>query len=422
MAHQTLHRPFSHKFAVARAGLVAVILRARCRSKNQTSGKTDENLRVEINGLRFREIPPEKYVQLFNIPAACNGAELKGLLKTTVFFTILEQGEHILNLIPQPSATIEHIEVREFNGGEPIILDREEQAEDGNRRPWYTFVFVGLPVKYFSAEITAEKRIRDSDDVKIIIDGVIKKASVRGKFSFWYIIGELLPWIVRGVRGTARRQKIEFEENLDDGIHYIELHADRMPILHRVAFQVGYRETKPEERAAQLVKTHRATIKAAAQEFRVAPAVVGAVIYQEQATNVNFVDTLTDYIGGLLHLNTSIGIGQVRINTAQELEDIYHELKPETNLSLPTDDTFVRVERLKDPYTNIRYVAAKLRFSQERWGRKEFDISDKPEILGTLYNIEDVANPIEPHANPQTNDFGAGVKKNYEKVRRLLGL
>ncbi len=74
---QTIDKPIAHKFTLSRAGLVAVIIRARCRSGNQTLEKTDENLRVEINGLRFREIPPERYVQLFNIPPACNGAGVK---------------------------------------------------------------------------------------------------------------------------------------------------------------------------------------------------------------------------------------------------------------------------------------------------------------------------------------------------------
>jgi hypothetical protein len=150
--------------------------------------------------------------------------------------------------------------------------------------------------------------------------------------------------------------------------------------------------------------------------------VVGTVLYQEQATNVNFTDTLTDYIGGLLYLNTSIGIGQVRVNTARDLENIYPALYPGKDDSLTINDTFIRVERLKDPYTNIRYVAAKLHFSEVRWKKEGFDIGGKPEILGTLYNIEDLNNPVEPHAAPQTNDFGAGVKENYEKVRRLLRL
>lgn len=79
---EVIHKPLTHRFTLSRAGLVAIIIRARCRSRNQTAEKIDENLRVEINGLRFRELPPEKYTQLFNIPPACNGAELKGLEKT----------------------------------------------------------------------------------------------------------------------------------------------------------------------------------------------------------------------------------------------------------------------------------------------------------------------------------------------------
>lgn len=420
--NQILRKPVFHKFAVSRAGLVAIVLRARCKSRDQMPERADENLRVEINRLRFREVTPEKYVQLFNIPSACNGTELKGLSKTLVFFTVLEQGEHVLSLIPRPSATIEEIKVRELAGQEIIVFDREEQAEDGNRRPWYTFVFIGLPIKYFSAQITAEKRKRDSDDVKIIVDGKIKRTSLWGKFSLWYIVGGLLPWPAKDSVRPSAMHSVAFEENLDDGIHYVELHADRMPILHHIEFHVGYRETESEARAAKLVKSYSTAIKAAGQEFRVDPIAVGAMIYQEQATNVSFVDTLTDYVGGLLHVNTSIGIGQVRVNTAGELEKIYPELDPGSDDSLLTNDVFVRVERLKDPYTNARYVAAKLRFSQVRWQEKGFDIHDRPGILGTLYNIEDIRNPIEPNPHPEMNEFGKGVQENYARVKTLLGL
>lgn len=394
----------------------------RCKSRSQIGSNTDENLRVEINGLRFRELPPEKYAQLFNIPPACNGSKLKGAKQTLTLFTVLEQGKHKLNLIPRPSAFVEDIEIRELYGQQHINLELEDQAEDGDRKPWHTFVFIDLPIKYFSAEITVQRRLRDSDDVKVIVDGATKKSSASGKFSFWYLVGSLLPWIVKRSAGTSKKTKIEFDEQLDDGIHYIELYADRMPILHRIEFLIGYYETEAETRAAGLVKYYASLIKYAAQEFGIDPAIVGAVIYQEQATNVNFIDALTDYIGGLLHLNTSIGIGQVRVNTAHNLEKLYPELYPGKDNPPATNDTFIRVERLKDPHTNIRYVAAKLHFSETQWKNAGFNIGDQPEILGALYNIEDVSDPIKPHANPQTNDFGAGVKNNYEKARRLLGL
>lgn len=63
-----------------------------------------------------------------------------------------------------------------------------------------------------------------------------------------------------------------------------------------------------------------------------------------------------------------------------------------------------------------------LLITQEGWRKAGFDIIGKPEILGTLYNIEDIARPVKPHPNPRSNEFGKGVKRNYNKVKILLGL
>lgn len=40
--------PYSHIFEVAKSGLVAIFVSARCKSKKQTQAESDENLRVEI--------------------------------------------------------------------------------------------------------------------------------------------------------------------------------------------------------------------------------------------------------------------------------------------------------------------------------------------------------------------------------------
>ena len=61
---------YNHSFEVFKPGLVATFISARCRSRKQLNSNKDEDLRVEINGLQFREIPPEKRTQLFNIPAS----------------------------------------------------------------------------------------------------------------------------------------------------------------------------------------------------------------------------------------------------------------------------------------------------------------------------------------------------------------
>jgi len=376
-----------------------------------------EDLRVEINKSAYREIPPRKNIQLFNIPPSFNGSKLKGLKKTVVFLTVLNKGSHVVNLIPKDTAFIEEIRIQELKDRQDVELKLGDIAEDGNNVPWYTFVLADLPLSCLSAEIIIQKRFFDSDDIKIIVDGKIKRNKRGGKYKFWYLIGGLLRWLIRLKEGERKKEKAVFNEFLDIGLHYIEFWSDRTPILHKVRLNLKHIEISAEKRAAKLIQNYATEIKDASREFKVNSVIVGGVIYQEQATNVNFVDTLTDYIGGLLHINTSIGIGQVRVESAKSLEKYYSRLRPYPEI---IDDNMVRVERLKDPLTNIRYVAAKIKFSQERWGKVGIDIKNRSEILGTLYNIEDVKNPIEPHDNPKPNEFGKGVANNYDKVKILL--
>lgn len=414
---------YSFDFEVINPGLVAIFVSAKCRSKDQLGLNADEDLRVQLNGLGFREVPSLKNIQFFNVPPALNGACAKGNKKTVVFFTSLDKGKHQLSLISKNSAFVEEIKIQELSGKQDIELVIDEKTEDCNNFSWYTFVLIDLPLKYLSADFIIERRFRDSDDVKIIVDGVITRSIFSGKFKYWYLIGGLLKWFSRERQGEKREMSISLEPKLDSGIHYIEFWADRMPLFRKIRLDFQYAENKASVRAINLVKTYSSIIKDSAKEFKVDPVLVGSVIYQEQSTNVNFIDTLTDNIGGLLHINTSIGIGQVRVRTAKLLEDIYPSLNPlnkEDNLW--ADSNLVRVERLKDPWTNIRYVAAKIKFDQDRWDGAGLSLKNRPEIAGTLYNIEDIKNPIEPSANAESNDFGIGVKDNYGQVEELLDL
>ena len=402
--------------------MVAITVSARCKSSPQLKSTIDEDLRVEINGLQCREVFPQKHVQLFNVPPAFNGTSLRGLQKTVVFLTVLGKGQHVVSLIPRPHAVVEEIDIQELTvSNNAISLNIEKRAENGDRRPWYTFVLVDLPLNKITIEATVERRFWDSDDVKIILNDEVKRNVRGGRHRYWFIIGGILGWVA-GKQGKRERVQAGFSENLDNGIHYLEIHADRMPVLHTVALSFGYLETDAEKRATYVIQQNAAFIKLAAREFAVAPAIVGAVMYQEQATNVNFVDYLADYVGGLVGVNTSIGVAQIRIDTAAALEKHYPSLNPLEEKSSIVDRRIVLVERLKDPLTNIRYAAAKISFTQNRWKEAGFDITSKPDILGTLYNIEDVYNPVTPHDQPAPSDFGSGVARNYSHVEALLAL
>lgn len=239
-----INKQYNHTFNIDKSGLVAVFVSARCRCKKQIRSNIDEDLRIEINGMKFREIPPQKYIQVFNIPAAWNGSDLRGLKKTIVFLTVLNKGDHIVSLIPKNSAFIEEIKVQELSGKQDVYLEIEEQAEDGDRRPWYTFVLVDLALKEFSADVTVKWRGLDSDDVKLIINGEIKKNNLSILHRYWLWSANIFRKLLR-----RERQTKSFQEDLSKSIHCIEFWADRMPILHEITLNLGKIEMPQGEEA-----------------------------------------------------------------------------------------------------------------------------------------------------------------------------
>ncbi len=75
--------------------------------------------------------------------------------------------------------------------------------------------------------------------------------------------------------------------------------------------------------------------------------------------------------------------------------------------------------RLTVESENVNYVAAYLRYFQDRWKDVYPEIDGKTDILATLYN-QDETRP--PHNNPESNPFGADAKEEYHYMRQLLAL
>jgi len=226
---------FDYDFDVEKRGLCVISIIATCRSGKQTKERGGEDLGVEIDGQSFREIPPDKNIQLYNIPVSWNGTKLKGLNKTVVFILWLEKGNHKITFIPNKGAKIENIKIEFIESTSKIKFNLKEQAENGDRRPWYTFVLVNLSLKFLTIKVTTKWRFPDSDDVKLIIDGKIQKPE--GFFSKWR------NWLWSGSIFTKLFQKETqvktIETNLAKGSHYIEFWADKTPTLHNVELDFG---------------------------------------------------------------------------------------------------------------------------------------------------------------------------------------
>ncbi len=191
--------------------------------------------------------------------------------------------------------------------------------------------------------------------------------------------------------------------------------------------------------ASEIIKRNATAIKNAGAYYGVNPAIIAACIYTEQITNVNSRDKLTDVLA--YFLDTSIGIGQVKVSTAKMLEDEgyiastkYRSMETYAGTILILWDTpgysngtayasnrnEAIAKRLTSESENINYVAAYLKYFQDRWKDVYPEIDGRTAVLATLFNLGENANP--PNPNPKSIPFGERAKEEYPYMRQLLGL
>lgn len=212
-------------FSVDKFGIYNITVTAICQS--------NQDLRVEIDDIKLREIPAEDKPQYFNIPSSWNGAQLKGLPKTIVFVIRINKGNHKLSFIPNKVASVNGYEIEYVSDPQKIQFNQEIQAEDGDRRPWLTFVLMDLPLESVAADISTKWHFLDGDDVKLIIDGQIKKNPYSIFHKNWIWSASIFNLF------SEKREEKTFTENLNSGIHYIEFWADKTPILYDVELDLG---------------------------------------------------------------------------------------------------------------------------------------------------------------------------------------
>lgn len=221
---------YSYKFSTENGGIFSVNIEASCQNGKFFGLFGGEDLRVEINGIKQREIPAKGRAQYFNIPSAWNGTVLRGLKKTVVFILNLHKGDHEIKFYPKKGAVItREPTIVQIKPGQAII--QNIQAENGDRRPWSTIALIDLPLKTLDISATCEKRSKDSDDLKLIIDDRIEKNK---ELNWW---GKNWLWQGRQLQGYTK--EFRFYTNLKKGDHYIEFWADRMPVLNSVHLDLG---------------------------------------------------------------------------------------------------------------------------------------------------------------------------------------
>lgn len=150
----------------------------------------------------------------------------------------------------------------------------------------------------------------------------------------------------------------------------------------------GYLAT-PKELVVKTIAKHRTLIFAAANLFSIDPYTLGSILIDECA-RISMLDVLTDEV--LLTLqNPSVGIAQVRIDTARDLikQGYYNPNPNDTALSEKNINTTSREHLyayIIQPKHNVYFAAAKIRERIDFWTpRFNIEIENRTDWMQFLY-------------------------------------
>ena len=164
---------------------------------------------------------------------------------------------------------------------------------------------------------------------------------------------------------------------------------------------------------------HAPIIAAAAKEFDIDQYLLGAIIIDELARLLPFEEIVNQLGAQIVGMNVSIGVAQVKIDTANQLikKGLYNPNPADKKLPfkgvLSNKDRIHLYEYLIQPKHNIRFAAARMRDLIDEWS-KAIDISEKPEIIATLYPR--IYKP--PHTNPESSERGNQIATEFYKLSK----
>ena len=176
------------------------------------------------------------------------------------------------------------------------------------------------------------------------------------------------------------------------------------------------------------IKNHINFIKNASQIFDIDYKILCSIIFVERTLNYSWKDEALDDLLAEAGLNSSIGFCQVKMKTAYWIENqlnniesnYYFGEKNKNILSISRSPKEI-IDKLDNDSLNILYAAAYIKIMMNRWQKLGYPISDKPEIIGTLYStglFYRDGTERKPNSNPKANEFGEKVKKYISIFRK----
>lgn len=186
----------------------------------------------------------------------------------------------------------------------------------------------------------------------------------------------------------------------------------------------------PEDKA-QLIRDNAQHILNAANFNKVDPRTLAAIILRENLDNNPVKEWAESQIGFIAESwpmgKPSIGLAQIQVATARFIEEqgLIKPMSDEIAAQIVImNANMVRETRLENNAINAMYAAAYLRYFTVKWYKEFPTMAERPDILGTLYNIGHEVDGKErtPRPDPDANDFGRDVERLMPLMGHLLGV
>jgi len=186
--------------------------------------------------------------------------------------------------------------------------------------------------------------------------------------------------------------------------------------------------SKPARAVLLMTKKFIPYIKKVAKKYGIDErAIVGSIIIENGINNSYFDDIQNILVksglfdnGELLGKEFTFGFGQIKMSAALPVEQMAAKIDKR---KVRTVDEISKA--LLKPEESIRYMAAIIRKAQDDYMKQGFDISNRPGLLATLYNIgkseQRVKRSVQEGKAPSINYYGFFVLNNMKQIDDLLG-
>lgn len=184
-----------------------------------------------------------------------------------------------------------------------------------------------------------------------------------------------------------------------------------------------------ESRAESLLRKHHQQIQDAAASFGVSERVLASIVYAEQSMNMAPGEMVLDVVFAKSGYNSSIGLAQVKVNTAlwiaRQLKDRSSEFYLGRSYEGLLNEALTWaqvVKALDDSRKNLLYAAAYIAMIEKTWKEvleAPWVQGAKPGVIATLYSIGLLTHEgqlREPHDDPKLNELGRAAQAFYDSI------